>query len=144
MTVHVIARLGPILYYGGLVGVGLSLFFLEAFAQGSIGTFHVAMGLAFASWLIGFACRLLTERFGATYEGGMIVLNSFVASIVAMIGVFLIANGIQLGGGAAHPNWFGQECWDATCYHPELIALGAVALGGGYFLLRSVPLVPPD
>jgi hypothetical protein len=147
-TTRVLAWSGEILFYGGWAGVFLSLFFVDGLARLSdktgINVVYIAWDSAWVSLAIGYGFRLVTERFGATYQGSVAVLRMFGGSFAAIIGVFLMANGIQHLGGSARPNAFGQECWDATCYHAEWIALGAIALGGAFFLFRSQPDEPLD
>jgi hypothetical protein len=139
-TARVLARSGVMLFWVGFAGLVLSVLWLIMFHQGNV----VILGGSIASLLVGMYCRVLTERFGATYEGATVITQMFIATALSVLGVFLLANGIQYGGGAARPNWFGQECWDSTCYRPEWIALSAIALGGAYFLFRSVPQESPD
>jgi hypothetical protein len=147
-TARALAWLGQILHWGGMAGCALSLFFVDVLAELSkkisIDLFPLAMYLTIASMLIGVALQVFTERYGATYQAGKALLKSYTASFLAIFGVFLLANGIQRLGGSARPNSFGQECGEATCYHPEWIALGAIVLGGGYFLMRSVLENEPD
>jgi hypothetical protein len=146
-TARVLAWLGQVLLWGGLAAFALSLFFLDTLAElakkTSIELFPVVMYAAMASMFIGFGLQAF-ERHGATYGIGKALLKGYTGSFLLFVGVFLLANGVQRLGGAARPNSFGQECWEVTCYHPEWLALGAIALGGGYFLLRSAQEDAPD
>jgi hypothetical protein len=134
-TVRVLTRLSLILFWAGFAAAALSIFLLPMFGQRSIAILFVAI----SSLLTGFACRLLTERFGVTDDHGVMILKAYTASIIAIIGIFLIANGIQHLGGSARPNAFGQECWDTTCYHLEWIALGAIGFGRRVLLISVTP-----
>jgi hypothetical protein len=134
----VLAWCGEILFYGGWAGILLSLFFLLARLSDKTGNiFYLSWYLSWTSVAMGYGFQMVT-KFGATYQGSIAVLKMFAATFAAIVGVFLMVNGIQHLGGSARPNVFGQECWDTTCYHLEWIALGAIALGGSFFLFRSV------
>jgi hypothetical protein len=146
-TARVIAWLGQVLQWGGLAGFALSLLFLDTLAEltkkTSIDLFPLVMYPLMASVIVGGALRAF-ERHGATYEVGKALLKGYTGSFLLIVGVWLLSNGMQRLGGSARPNSFGQECWEVTCYHPEWLALGAIALGGGYFLLRSAQEDAPD
>jgi hypothetical protein len=72
------------------------------------------------------------------------MLKTMGAIVLAGLGVFLLASGVQIPtvNEAGHPvaalNWAGQRCWvGGVCIHPEWIAAGAVLLLFAFLLLRS-------
>jgi uncharacterized membrane protein len=72
------------------------------------------------------------------------MLKNVGAIILAGLGIFLLASGVQIPtvNGAGHLvaalNWAGQRCWvGSVCVHPEWIAAGVVLLFFAFLLLRS-------
>jgi hypothetical protein len=72
------------------------------------------------------------------------MLKNVGAIILAGLGIFLLASGVQIPtvNGAGHRvaalNWAGQRCWvGSVCVHAEWIAAGVVLLFFAFLLLRS-------
>ena len=73
------------------------------------------------------------------------MLKTIGAIVLAGLGVFLLASGVQIPtvNGAGHPiaalNWAGQHCGvESVCVHPEWIAAGALLLLFAFLLLHSI------